>query len=151
MIHIIEGVDCTGKTTLANKLSIMTGMRVVHFGAPLDHQEILSMVDMYKGFLAVTDNVIMDRSWYSERVYGPVLRGKEQITVAQQHELEDIVMEKGCIIHYCVDTVERIINRMNIRGDDLIKAHQIESLVKGYDRVMKSIDSKMLVMGHIIP
>ena len=39
MIYILEGPDGGGKTTLAEKLSAMTRIKITHFSYPRDEEE----------------------------------------------------------------------------------------------------------------
>jgi thymidylate kinase len=151
MIYIVEGCDGTGKTTLAATLSRRHNMPIIHFDRPRTVEEFDDMFDMYIDFLQSNDNVILDRCWYSERVYGPLLRGKEAITLNQQHMLEHLVIEKGGQVCYCYDNLKTITERINKRGDDHIKLEHIPNLLIGYAMVMSQIDPGLPVVHYKVP
>ena len=88
MIYIIEGVDGSGKTTLARQLSAQTNTKILHMSNPKTTAEMLGMYDMYEKTLRANKNLILDRAWYSEMAYGPVLRDRSQIDWPQMYELE---------------------------------------------------------------
>lgn len=133
MIYIFEGPDGAGKSTQANALSKITGMPVMHFSNPKSEEEKKQMFEMYKQKLLLEDNVIFDRSWYSDMVYGPVLRGGSTITVEQCKELEAIVKSKGGKVIYMTNTLPVLIERAFGRGEDLVKEEQFANIAFRYD------------------
>lgn len=71
---ILEGCDGTGKTTLAKFLSEKTGMKIVKLSQPKTDdpfQEHLELFDP-ESPKYVGDNIILDRCWISECIYGPL-------------------------------------------------------------------------------
>lgn len=77
---ILEGPDCTGKTSLAKfiarRLKAMyfhaVGNKSLHLGMEAYHRNILDCV--YDTMLLSELNVVLDRHWPSEVCYGDVLR-----------------------------------------------------------------------------
>lgn len=77
MIILVEGPDCAGKTTYCDWLVKEHRYEHVHFGTfecnPLpNYLELLNSLDS-------TDDVVIDRMWPSELVYGITLRGVERL------------------------------------------------------------------------
>lgn len=78
-LYIIEGMDSTGKTTLARTLARKiagvyihaSGNKALHAGMMAYHLNLLEIakVNMENGW-----DVVMDRHWPSEYAYGTVLR-----------------------------------------------------------------------------
>jgi thymidylate kinase len=136
MFIILEGVDGVGKTTLGKKLAERNNMSYVHFSAPANQQEADAQFEMYKKFLNDNNNIVIDRCWYSDQVYGPIFRGKATITPEQQAKLEEILVEKGCQIYYCYDTAANVIRRAFTRGEDFIKPEHVEALLEGYTKLI---------------
>lgn len=77
---IVEGPDCSGKTTLAKKIAVKLGMTYLHFsGHPSLHA---GMTEYHASILRAVDwNIrhndmafVLDRCWQSELVYVPVMR-----------------------------------------------------------------------------
>lgn len=69
---ILEGLDGSGKTTLANKLSTELDMYVHHSPFPCD-DEVLK--EWQFQMLKHEPGIILDRCFISELIYGPALRG----------------------------------------------------------------------------
>jgi energy-coupling factor transporter ATP-binding protein EcfA2 len=115
MITILEGPDGAGKSTLANALAaVISGRKNERFvitkhGPYPDENEIASiyMSDIITGTLATVAplhkwHAIMDRSWISEEVYGPIARGKNRIDVARRRALERAALAGGAVVVLCL-------------------------------------------------
>lgn len=78
-IVILEGPDGGGKTTLARHLEQYYGFKYVHTGPP-SGQDLLEEYG-YQLWRATYDDqpVVFDRLYLGERVYGPVLRGYDNL------------------------------------------------------------------------
>lgn len=151
MIYIIEGPDGAGKTTYAEFLSSVTGFPVRHFSNPKSEQEKAKMFDMYVEALEKNDNVIFDRSWISDMVYGPVLRGGATITPDQANMLGNMLAGKGGKVIYCTSDLRTLLERAYSRGEELIKPHQFVDIVNGYQMVFsdKSLFGEAAVIKHV--
>lgn len=153
MLIILEGTDATGKSTLARRLSEMYGYPIKHFSYPTSEEESKAMFDMYRDFVKTGGNWIVDRAWYSEMVYGNIIRTKSHITVGQMVKLERLVEAHGggMIIH-CTAPLEAIWGRFSARGDDLIPPNKatIRDLKEGYDALMNETTHKLPVFTYEI-
>lgn len=87
---IITGMDNSGKTTLAKKISEATGSPVVHSAGPdmsQDEKRIWTL-DYLAKEMSNPSRIIYDRFMpLEELVYGPILRGKSDFSVS------DVIME----------------------------------------------------------
>lgn len=121
MIIILEGPEAAGKSTLANKLSMQTGYPIVHRDKPKTEEDKLRMMEYYLAAVGSDKNFIFDRCWYSEIVYGTVMRDKSYISYEQMYQLETALAKNGggMIIH-CTDHLSLLWDRMITRGDDYI-------------------------------
>ena len=145
MILIIEGPDGAGKTTLANKLREQTGFMLLHRSQPKTEEDKQRMMDEYLQVIKSNKNCIMDRSWYSEMVYGPVMRDASVITYPQMYELERRLAKVGSLIIYCTAPENTLWSRCMNRGEDYItKREVLHEICKGYDTIMYDVP-------HIIP
>lgn len=79
-IYVIEGVDGTGKTTLANKLAEKTKAHILH----ANYRDGLDVGAYHKTMMTAAltlnefgDSVILDRWSPSEAVYAKIFRGGE--------------------------------------------------------------------------
>ena len=83
---IVEGIDGVGKTTLVDYL-VTQGMKKHHFGYD---EKNLDLITKYMRLLDKdTSSLVLDRSFISEMVYGPVLRGGSKIDLEAYTKLLD--------------------------------------------------------------
>lgn len=94
MFIIIEGADKTGKTTLSNAIVEKFGSKYVHFGKPKKYPA----TEYAEYALATNGNLVLDRYYLGELVYGPLLRGKCGITPLEFATLERILRLKQAIL-----------------------------------------------------
>ena len=144
MIIILEGPDGSGKTTLANIIQKQTGYELIHFSNPTSEIQRTAMFDRYVAAIKGHKNLILDRSWYSEMVYGPILREASCINHYQMYELEKLLAKKGALVIYASADIETLWSRCEKRGEDLIKDKvKLVNISKAYDRLFS--------IPHIIP
>lgn len=139
MFFIIEGPDGAGKTTLVEQLkSQMPVATVLRFGVPKDAD---AQFLMYADAIMQNANraIILDRAWYSELVYGPVMRDGSKLTVPHISALEAMVATNGggMVIH-CTAPIRTLWRRCSKRGEDYVKTiEQLGELREGYFAVFK--------------
>lgn len=145
MLIIIEGPDGSGKSTLADKLHRQTGYQVLHRTQPKTEEDKQRMMDEYIQVMKAGKNIIMDRSWYSEMVYGPVMRDTSVITYPQMYELEKLAAKYGAIIIHCTAPEATLWKRCLRRGEDYITNRDaFHQICAGFDQLMYDVP-------HIIP
>lgn len=151
MILICDGPEAAGKTTFAKELSKTTGMPIAHFSYPKTEADNNRMFDMYAEFIYNSPGHIMDRSWYSEMVYGKRLRGKSAINVEQMKELEKLVVSQGggLLIH-CTAPVGKLWERFKRRGDDYIRQDfdLLCELKRDYEKLMHRVPHQLPVVRY---
>jgi thymidylate kinase len=94
MIIILEGPDGSGKTTLAQKLQDLYNLDYHHEGPTPNVDSVLQYyIDTFDN-ITKNDNIVIDRFALGECVYGPTLRGKDQLKLngwyAFQHHLSGL-------------------------------------------------------------
>jgi thymidylate kinase len=138
MIYIVEGPDGAGKTTLVNRLQEMFGYPVKHRNKPKNEEEKQMMLAGYAYDIATGGNFIYDRCWYSEMVYGPVMRDASVITADQMVALEEaIVRNGGGIIIHCTDATNILWNRCTSRGEDYITSRDtLDDIREGFEQLL---------------
>lgn len=137
---IIEGPDGAGKTTLANQLAEALNLQIVHFVAPTDDS---SQFEMYRNFFIDAKNVILDRAWYSDMVYGPIFRGKAEIRSDSMRELERGA--EDTILIYCTGDIGEMWYAAEQRGEDFVETYD------QYLQICERYDDVMLHTYHEIP
>ena len=144
MIIIVEGPDGAGKTTLAEKISAQTKFPIEHRSKPKTEEEKAKMMEDYLNLVKSARNVILDRCWYSEMVYGRVMRDQSYIDYPQMYELEKGLAKHGALIIYCTGPKERLWARATRRGEDYITSRDnFNAICNEYDKLMNC--------PHIIP
>lgn len=139
MLIIIEGPDGSGKSTLAAKISSQTGYDVVHRSQPKTQADKDRMLAEYILLISSGRNIILDRSWYSEMVYGQVMRDKSVISTSQMYALEEQLTKTGALIIYCTDDKDVLWERCQVRGEDYITDREtFDSICDKYDKLFFS-------------
>lgn len=143
MIYIVEGPDGSGKTTLVKKIQESNrNVRVMHFGAPTTDEEALNYYKVYAKAIASKDEnevLVFDRSWYSDMVYGPVMRNREEMSQEHADMLSAMVVASGGgIIIYCTAPIKTLWSRCMHRGETYIESQvQLQQISVGYANIME--------------
>lgn len=152
MMIIIVGPDGSGKSTLAKQLSAQTGYPIQHRSKPKDQAEKDAMMDMYIRIAKSGANVILDRAWYCEMVYGDIMRDKSYISMGQMYELEYLVSNNGGgIVIHCTDETNKLWDRCMERGEEYIQDYETLATIKHkYDWLMHSVPHILPVVRYTI-
>lgn len=140
---IVEGPDGAGKTTFINQLLISHPRALYqHFGAPANEEEADNHWRVYAKFIKGAEHehtVILDRAWYSDQVYGPVMRGRFELDHSKQTALELLI--KACgggVIIYLTAPTPVLWKRCIERGETYIPDEDTLDKIKvRYEEVMK--------------
>lgn len=144
MIYIIDGPDGAGKSTLAQQIHAASpGSEIKHFGAPATPEEAENYWQVYMAALynAQDHTIIFDRSWYSDMVYGPIMRNREEMTQMHKECLEHAVRSMGGgLVIYCTGVHRKLWSRCVQRGETYIPNADVHNdICKKYNDVMHSI------------
>lgn len=146
---IIEGMDNTGKSTLAKKLSLKFNLKIIKSSGPPEDKEswikkIHYSIDQSKKGI----NFIYDRHpLISEYVYGPILRGKNLLDNEEGNQLWKEFIEIQPFIIYCRPPIFCIIKygeRKQMNG--VIKNTNL--LVRAYDSFIAEVSKSMEVFHY---
>jgi len=138
---LLKVPDGSGKSTAVRALCEQyPHAKVFHFGAPVEGEDQFTryaepMIDNPDRML------IYDRSWYSECVYGPIMREKSELNISHIRALEALVkVHGGGHILYLTTTAPILWARCTDRGETYIKdAVTLETICNKYEEVMKLI------------
>lgn len=136
MIIIIEGPDGSGKTTLANQLSKQSSYPIIHRVQPKTEHDKKVMLEEYLEVIRTRRNMIFDRSWYSEMVYGPVMRDSSVISHHQMYAIESRLAKIGAMIIYCTNSPEMLWSKCQSRGEQYITSKEdFLKICRGFDEL----------------
>lgn len=143
---IFEGPDCAGKTTLMREFrNTMIDATEVHHGpySRLTASQLPRFyVDSMMPLLHQYENLLMDRCWLSERIYGDVFRkGTDRVGMTARRQLERIAMRHGAVIVLCLPPWESVrsewLKRKGADSDNeyLDKIEQLEEVYSLYTKL----------------
>jgi thymidylate kinase len=132
VLVVLEGSDNTGKTTLAQELE-KRGFRYVHNGPPASE----GMFEEYARQIEAVqpdENVVFDRLHLGELVYGPVMRGRSRLSLAEARLLNRLIFARGGLLVYCSAPPDEIIASWRARQaqEYLQSTEQVEQVIKTY-------------------
>ncbi|MEV4081421.1 hypothetical protein AB0J43_14200 [Nonomuraea fuscirosea] len=118
-VIILEGYDGVGKTTYATALTTHYGYQRVHADRT---PEGVNLFQRHQTILALPGRLVLDRSFISELVYGPLLHGRCRLTASQTVELLGLVTARSGVLIHLTATLEQIQDRLLAR-DRTAPAH----------------------------
>ncbi len=113
---ILEGPDKVGKTHLAKKICNDTGAYYHHEGPPNAEDpghflNLAATIHKLGHRVQVGHSVVVDRLYFSEMIYGPILRGKSLLSTWEVRRLELLLMSYGAHQIYVTAPWETIRDR----------------------------------------
>lgn len=130
MAIILEGCDCTGKTTVAEKLSKKTGFEIVK-GSSFEISQLDNMFEYMMNLLK--KDVIIDRFYFSNLVYGD----KYGYPMMKNYEYKELAWaSRNSLVIYLYAPSITIKQRMIERGDDMISYKDIEDILRRYEEAL---------------
>jgi ribose 1,5-bisphosphokinase PhnN len=141
MFIALEGVDGSGKSTVAEKLRAALEERgysvdMLHRGVPernvLDEYQ-LDVEDYRPG---ANRAIVADRWHWGDIVYGELYRGRSYLQTAGFRFVELFLRSRGAITVLVENTEDVIKNRLLERGEDYLKLDDIGHVITRYREVM---------------
>lgn len=144
-IIIIEGPDGGGKSTLAKELGGEGERHVVHLG-PLKGVSERALARLYvEAMLPALHghrDVVLDRSWLSEPIYGMAFRGgADRIGPIRRRQLERLAMRCGAFVVRCRPPLEACLETFQKRrgAEYLEHADQLRRVWQMYGELITSL------------
>lgn len=133
MLIIVEGPDGVGKTTfVSNVAKLLRNAEVKHFGPPkswplLEYESALQSYKPGSG-----RHVVCDRLHVGELIYGPLYRGKTQLSEWDIHHITMFLAARGALIVYLDAPDDTLLERVTKRGDDFIDMRHLPGIAEAY-------------------
>lgn len=148
MLIILEGVDCSGKTTLADAITKKLGVRTIRLASGPPMRSVLleyvnRLTDSYRPGAGI--DIVADRWHWGELVYGPLLRNRSAIDEAQLDYIDHTLNKLGAVLAYLAPPKALVLQRLKERGDTLIRPVLIPDIMSGYARVRTTTTVKNVV------
>jgi thymidylate kinase len=141
---VLEGCNGAGKTTFAAHLA-RQGFVVIHSSST---PEGVDLVERYHGILARPDPIVLDRSFISELVYGPMYRGHSRLSIEQCLCLAGAVAARsGVVVHLRVPAAHAH-SRLQARGAEPVPSiTELEEIIRRYNEVLATLTGRIPVLG----
>ena len=136
MLIILEGVDKSGKSSLAKYLSNRLEIPIVKFSAPIED----AYIEYMDFLLNQRMPVIADRFHLGEDVYGPIKRGKSMLNDWKRRNIEEILMMRNPLTIYCETNVGAVSKSFIDDKETFTLQSEILPIIEGFRQVIdKSI------------
>lgn len=131
---IVEGIDATGKTTLARTIASAAVATYKHSSAPTREP-----IDEYADeSFRVGDRVVFDRWHWGERVWPSVFGRSSNFTSAQFAYTERFLESRGAIVvHATTDDLHATRDRIVARGEDAPSINELAMWRSKFDDVAR--------------
>lgn len=141
---ILEGIDKSGKTTIAEKIlkSIKNSILIKGNCKPIDNskQESKKIREYYKTILKLTKNnflkdktIIVDRYYPSQMVYS-IKRGKDEFRNKWFKQFEDKICNIKSLYIYIRPEDSVLKQRLEVEKDEYIGIEDLQGLLERYDK-----------------
>lgn len=129
MLILIDGVDCTYKSTITQKVSEKLNIPWIK-GSSFQLSNC-SNEELFSHFKEQTelDNMIIERTIYSNQTYATIYEDYAILTDEQRHYIEDKLKNKA-IVYYLFANDEVIKDRIRKRGDDYVDVTMVSRINK---------------------
>ena len=144
---IIEGLDGVGKSTIVEKLKEY-GFTNLHYDYDKSSNDLLAKYTSVLKYQNL-DNLIADRSFFSEMVYGSVLRGGSRISDDQFVELLKLYSNIGTKVIYLSSDKDILLKRrQDDEKDFTMLSDYYDTLNEQYKKIM-GLSARYLPVLHI--
>ena len=144
MLIFLEGNECCFKSTVAEKLSQITGFDIVK-GSSFEQSKAPNDV-LYDNFtrMLTLDDTIIDRYIFSNLVYANLYKDFSIINNTQRIHIENEMIKKKALIVYLHADVDVLKQRMRERGDEYVKEDRLKEINEMYEEVLETTTVPLL-------
>jgi gluconate kinase len=139
---MLEGCDGVGKTTLAEELAAHHGYTIIHADRTPDGMDLFAK---YNAILARAGPLVLDRSFPSELVYGPLDHGRSRLTLADALRLAAVVADRDGLLVHLTGQPDLIAARLLARDGHAPPVQRLRALTAAYAAVVGSLAGHMSV------
>lgn len=139
MFIILEGVDGSGKSSLASDIAARIHKQypgdTVHelHSGPLKTDPYTAYIKPFLDYKPGSGvHYVCDRLHVGERIYGPLYRGQSAITGAQWVWIEMWLASRGATLVHVTQTLETIRKRLAARGEDFLQDEHVEQVWRDF-------------------
>jgi hypothetical protein len=136
-VVVCEGCDGTGKSTLAAELSARRGYTIIRSGR-LD--EGPDLADRYRAVFDQPGNLVLDRSFITELVYGPLRNGRSRLDPDQAARLAFALADRGGLLVHLTAHPKALAWRLRLRDGHAPPLAWLRSVVRSYRDVFVAMD-----------
>jgi thymidylate kinase/endonuclease III len=141
-VVIIEGLDKSGKTSLSRLIS-KQGFKKSHFGYNKENNRS-DIIELYEKLFEKTkkNRLIMDRSFISEYVYGPILRSESRLCDDDFTFFMKILIELKALVIYLYAPKEILLERLKgtrHKKSDEFLSKSFQDLSDRYSQIMDRV------------
>lgn len=128
MLILIDGVDLTGKTSLARELATEHGLAYLHLGPP-ESEALAHHLAWIADWVAAPYGLVLDRGHWSGYAYGSAgYNPGNSLGLSGFTVVESVMRRLGAVVVHCTATEEAILSRWQ-RGEDYIKQEAVAPLL----------------------
>ena len=142
-VVVLDGCDGTGKTTLATALCSRHGYVLVHTARPPDQVDLAAR---FRSILAIPGKIVLDRSFVSELVYGPLRSGHSRLSPPQAAELAFVVADRGGVLVHLTGAPEALAGRLRERDGYTPTQDRLRTVLEAFREVFAALADAAEVM-----
>jgi thymidylate kinase len=136
-VIVLDGCDGAGKSTLAEDLARRYGHAIIHSGRTPDNTDLAVR---YRTMLTTSGQLVLDRSFISELVYGPLDHGRSRLTASEALILARHVAARGGVLVHLTGHPALLAARLRTRDGNAPSANRIRTIVSAYHHVFAELD-----------
>ena len=136
---ILEGIDGAGKTTICEYINSFNGNEIHHLR--FEEKYAKTFLDL---IFNLKDDTILDRSYITELVYGPIVRNFSKISDSEAEIILEKLAKLNVKLIYLKASKDDLLKRKcEIQEDYDLIFNYYESLTESYDKIINVVSSKI--------